>query len=338
MTEFQRQWSFSLPGAIPRLLITGGSGFIGTNAAEMARQAGIPVCNFDIRPPRCAAHVPVWQQGDLLDAGSLRKHIGAFHPTHVLHLAARTDLDETRHISGYAANTDGVANLLDALDRTDCRRVVFASSMLVCRNGYQPRQDHEYCPDTLYGESKVQGENLVRRHNSGFVWSIVRPTSIWGSWFGAPYRQFFHAVSRGLYRHPGPAEIEKALGYVGNTVWQLYRILAAPDAAIHSRTFYLSDYEPLTTRRWANLIAQEFGSGPVRQLPMPLMRMAAFAGDLAQTARIRAVPLTSFRLRNMLTPSRFDLREIADISGPLPFTVEQGVKETVAWLAANTSS
>ena len=333
MTDSAQCWQDSLRLAIPRLLITGGSGFIGTNAVQFALQAGLEIRSIDIRNPQSPPHATVWRRCDLLDVAGLSQVIGEFKPTHVLHLAARTDLRETRHLGGYEANMRGVANLIEALRGSECQRVIFTSSMLVCRNGYCPRADDEYCPDTLYGESKVRGERLVRQHTAGYVWSIARPTSIWGPWFGPPYRQFFLSVARGLYRHPGSVSVKKALGYVGNTVWELYRILAAPSALVSGLTFYVSDYESAITRDWASLIAREFGSAPIKALPLPIMRAAAIVGDIAQALGMQYAPLTSFRLRNMLTSSEFDLTAVERVSGPLPYTMEQGVKATVAWLS-----
>lgn len=324
---------------ISRLLITGGSGFIGTNAVQFALDHGIPVCSLDIRPPRNACHTPVWRSGDLLDFPALRAAIQEFRPTHVLHLGARTDLRETGDPEGYAANTRGVRNLAEALAGTpDCARVVYASSMLVCRNGYRPHGPADYCPDTLYGASKVEGEAIVRRAGSPFEWCIVRPTSIWGPWFGAPYRNFFEAIARGVYRHPGGVEVIKALGYVGNTVWQLYRLLDAPAAEIQGGVFYLADYELLAVRQWADWIAAALGAPRIGAVPIPLFRAAALLGDAAQTVGVRNPPLTSFRLRNMLTPSSFDLSAIEAVSGPLPYTARQGVRATAEWLEGLTSS
>lgn len=317
---------------IPRLLVTGGSGFIGTNAVEFALQHGIAVCNLDIAAPRNPAHAFVWRGCDVLDRPGLRATVDAFRPTHVLHLAARTDLRETRNPEGYAANTRGVRNIVEALAATPCVRAVFASSMLVCRNGYRPSGDSDYCPDTLYGQSKVEGEAIVRSAAASYSWCIVRPTSIWGPWFAEPYRNFFEAVARGVYRRPGGARTAKALGYVGNTVWQLFRLLAVPAAEIAARVFYLADPDSLSIRDWAERIAAEFDAPRIRAVPIPFFRAAALLGDAARLLGVENPPLTTFRLRNMLTSSSFDLSPIQSIADPLPFTAFDGVRATVEWL------
>jgi len=117
--------------------------------------------NLDNRPPRNAAHKGFWQECDLLDAPLLKKIITDFSPTHVVHLAAKTGLDEKK-LSDFAANMEGVENMLRVSEKTpSVERVIFTSSLLVCRMGYVPKHDTDYKPTTLYGQSKVEGEKIV---------------------------------------------------------------------------------------------------------------------------------------------------------------------------------
>ena len=95
--------------------------------------------------------------------------------------------------------------------------MVFASSALVCRAGYRPTGETDYCPTTPYGESKVEMEILVRESTLiPCPWAMVRPTSIWGPRFGVPYKNFFSTVASGYYFHPGRHDVRRSFGYVGN--------------------------------------------------------------------------------------------------------------------------
>ncbi|MGC9217040.1 NAD-dependent epimerase/dehydratase family protein [Acidithiobacillus sp.] len=129
---------------------------------------------------------------DLLDQVALRDAVAAFSPQYVIHLAARTDLDGESS-ADYAANTVGTSNLILGLSsQAELRRVIFASSMLGCRTGYRPTSETGYCPTRPYGKSKAETEGLVR--GSTLIpcpWAMVRPTSIWGPWFGVPHKNFF---------------------------------------------------------------------------------------------------------------------------------------------------
>ncbi len=317
-----------------RILVTGGSGFIGTNVVERFVRSGCEVCSIDVNPPHHAAHEGVFRNVDILDADGLCGAMDEFRPQCVVHLAARTTL-EGRGLDDYRANTEGVENLAAALSQTPTvRRCIFVSTKLICRNDYVPKSFDDYCPDTVYGQSKVLSERIVKDNTSlRCQWCIVRPTGIWGPWFGEPYRRFFLMVARGRYVHPGGTDAPKSLGYVGNVAFQIEKLLTAPDEKFHAQTFYLSDYTPLVIRNWADTISQRLRGRPVRRVPGPLMRIAALAGDALKLCGVKNPPITTFRLRNMKADtSGIPLDNIQVLTGSLPYSLQQGVDETIAWL------
>jgi GlcNAc-P-P-Und epimerase len=315
-----------------RVLVTGGSGFIGTNLVERLSTRNVDVINLDNQPPRSSEHVECWRQVDLLDGEQVQRVVDEFEPTHVVHLAARTDL-RGRHVSDYTANTDGTKLLLTALAGVRFPpRLIAASTRMVCEIGYQPRGETDVCPPNAYGASKAQMEEVVRAAAYPGTWLIVRPTSIWGPWFDVPYRGFFLAVARGRYRHPVGARVLKSFGYVGNTVEQLIGLLAAEPSAINSKVYYLADYQPLEVGEWASLISDATGGPEVRTAPLGLLRAAASAGSLLQLLGWSEPPLTRFRLRNLLTEMTYDLEPIRRHVPSLPFTLKSGVDHTARWL------
>ena len=52
-----------------RLLVTGGSGFIGTNVVEGFLRDEFAVLNIDIAAPRDSSQAPYWQQLDIMNRG-----------------------------------------------------------------------------------------------------------------------------------------------------------------------------------------------------------------------------------------------------------------------------
>lgn len=317
-----------------RIVITGGSGFVGTNAVDYFADQGYEVFNVDFCAPRNPRAKAQWERVDILNPYALLEVIKAIQPSVVVHLAARADL-EGGTIEDYSVNTHGVRNVLDCCrDCPSIDRVVLASSMLVCKLGYIPKNEEDYCPNTAYGKSKVAAEKIIRQANNlPFAWSIVRVTSIWGPWFDVPYRNFFDAIGKGNYFHPQSKRILRSFGYVGNTVYELGKLVAAPREYINGRTLYLGDYPPTDVLRWARLISGEMRAPPVREAPLVLLRIAAVVGDiLKKTGLVSNPPLTTFRLNNLLTSAVYDMRFLEELCKELPFSLEEGVRMTVQWL------
>lgn len=320
-----------------RILVTGGSGFIGTNLVAHLVTHGHEVLNFDIAAPRNAQQSRLWHAGDLLDRAALGALIRGFAPDAIVHMAARTDLDG-RSVDDYAANTLGVENLVAAVEGLQSlRRLIFASSRLVCRIGYAPQDELDYCPTTFYGESKVIGEQIVRAAASRIPcpWLIVRPTSIWGQWFEEPYKTFFLSIARGRYVHPGSGKILKSFGFVGNTVHELQCLLDAPGDSVSGKTLYLADYPPIDVAVMANAIQAALKVAPIRRVSVGLLRSAAWLGDCLKACGWCNPPLTSFRLDNLLTPMMYNLEPLRAIVGELPYAMEEGVRITADWLKSH---
>jgi nucleoside-diphosphate-sugar epimerase len=239
-------------------------------------------------------------------------------------------------MADYTSNTAGVASVAAAVRATPAvERVAFASSRLVCAPWYAPRSEDDYAPINAYGESKVIGEQIVRDAALRVPWFIFRPTSVWGPWFEHPYRDFFDAVRRGRYFHVSGAAPRKSFSFSGNLVHQLLALLKLePSAQVARRTLYVCDYKPLVLPEFAERIRAIFNAPRIRTLPSLLLRAGGRAGDLGRRLGWAEPPLNSFRVRNLLSDMVFDTTELAELVGPLPFTEQDGLAATAAWIGA----
>lgn len=319
-----------------KILITGGSGFIGTNLVQYYLTKGYDVLSLDISAPKDSDHIKYWKQVDILDRFALKEVIGIFSPNYVIHLAARTDLNEKKNIDGYSMNYQGTENLIQALKNSkSLKRAIFASSMLVCKVGHIPKHYDDYAPSTLYGQSKIMMEKIIKNSNILAVpWIIVRPTSIWGPWFDDPYINLFKYIKEKRYFLIADKSCTKTCGYVGNSVWQIDKLLFADKKDVDGKTFYLGDKPAYNMSEWAQEIAQEFNGTKLRKYPYSFFKFLAVTGDVLQKIGLN-FPMTSFRLKNMTTDNIVRLDDLYRITGHPPHSRVEGIKATIKYLYPN---
>src|SRR4029077_4142825 len=243
----------------------GGSGFIGTNAIDAFSGGGATILNYSLHPPLTPEHKQYWTEGDILDVAATKASFERFQPDRVLHLAARAECDENTTVEvGYRVNIEGTRNVLDAIRKTpSIERVIITSSQFVCGPGPLPKNDTDYFPETVYGQSKVLTEKLTREANLPVCWTIIRPTNIWGPWHMRYRREFWRVVERGLYVHPGRQPVIRCYGYVKNVVDQIRKIFEAPRELVHGKTIYLGD-RPTSLFDWTNGFSKALTGRPAR--------------------------------------------------------------------------
>lgn len=143
-----------------RILLTGASGYLGTQLRQALVAQSHAVLATDMRPAPDGAPIEL---ADLADAAAIDA-LMAQKPDAVLHLGGMANEGDWDLI--LRANIMGCYNIFEAARRHGVQRIIYASSYHVA--GFYPTAqaplpvDMPYRPDTLYGVSKAFGENLAR--------------------------------------------------------------------------------------------------------------------------------------------------------------------------------
>ena len=74
-----------------KILITGGSGFIGTNLIDLLIKYNTDFVNIDKNAPKKNKHFDFWHEINILNTKKLEFKINEYKPTILIHLAGRTD-------------------------------------------------------------------------------------------------------------------------------------------------------------------------------------------------------------------------------------------------------
>lgn len=313
-----------------KILITGASGFIGTNLMEAFLSKGYEVINVDWKEPKIPERKNLWWNVDITKYEPFEKAVMNFEPDYIVHLAARTDLDG-KMLEDYDANITGVENMLKIVHKLpNLKKIIITSSKFVTRNGYKIKNQHDFCPHTIYGESKVETEIHVWRDEPHCDWCIIRPTSIWGPWFGVPYRNFFDIVMKHMYFHIGHIKCHKTYGYIGNAVYQIEQLLFNETPEKSNKVFYIGDEPAYEINEWGDEIAAELGF-KVPTMPVWFVKCLAQFGDFLNLFGIH-FPMQSFRYGNMTNDGTNDMSNTYKIAPEMPYTRLEGTKATIAWI------
>jgi nucleoside-diphosphate-sugar epimerase len=312
-----------------RVLVTGGSGFIGTYLMKRLAQDGIVACNLDLRPPKVAEQSGAWVYCDIKNRESLVGHFASFAPDSVIHLAANASLQGAA-VSYFKENTFGTENVVFCVNETDSvEKFLFASTQYVVRPGVHPTSDEFLEPYTAYGESKAEAERAVRRKCKK-AWVILRPTNIWG-----PLHPFFPSelwlyLERRLYVHPGFQPIRKYYGYVENAVEQILAIAKrAGELEARGRVLYISD-PPIDSYEWMTGFSMALSGKPVRRVPLFLWRAGAVVGDALNAVGVR-FPVSSPRLFRLTVNESIPYERTMAITGDSRVSLQEGIARSVRW-------
>ena len=165
--------------ATMRILLTGGSGDLGTLLTIRLLAKGRQVANIDMAAPKPGR--AEFHHGSILDRALVQKtmtgadctvHIAAWHGIHETTGKTPEDFNDL--------NVTGTFNMLEAAAKAGCKKFVFISSTSIA-NTYG-----------IYGHTKVLGEEMCRayahRHNMDII--TLRPRAFIPSWNKTVYKNY----------------------------------------------------------------------------------------------------------------------------------------------------
>lgn len=175
---------------LPKALITGGAGFIGSHLVEKLIQEGWEVTVLDnFSTGRFENIEQAFKKGRLRLIMGDAKSVGLSEDTegleYVFHLAANPDVRETTPSIHFRENIETTFNMLEYARKTGVRFFIFASSSTVYGDASKIPTPEDYGPlkpISLYGAAKLAAEGLVSSycHTFGMAGVSLRLANIVG--------------------------------------------------------------------------------------------------------------------------------------------------------------
>ena len=312
-----------------RILVTGGSGFIGTNIISRLERSADKILNLDINPPNLSSQQAFWKRCDIKDRTNITNIVNSFKPTHIFHLAAKANLNG-KTVDDFPDNVSGTENVIRVVNQTDSvLRFVHFSTQYVVRPGIYPSSEEFFMPYTAYGESKALCEKLVRK-NCLKCWTILRPTNIWGPMHPFFPGELWRYLRKRYYMHPGYKPIIKYYGYIENAIEQIVAIgMHSQSEIVQGNVFYITD-PPIDNAEWMNWFSLLLSGKPVRRIPLILWRIFAKMGDIMNKINIPFPMSTERFFRLTVNESVFHEKTISLVGSP-SISLSDGVQRSVEW-------
>jgi len=318
-----------------RVLVTGGTGFLGQHLVQRLLAKGAWVCvltRSSAKAERLARLGAEPVVGEITDHRALR--VALRGAERVYHLAGRLLVPGVPTPEYHRTHVEGTRTLLACCrEQPGLRRFIHVSTTGVLgATGERPAdEDAPYAPTNPYEQTKMEAELLVRAAlEQGFPAVLVRPGLVYGPG-DLHLLGFFQAIQRGLFRPIGNRPVWLHPIYVADMTEALLRCGEHPQAV--GECFHIADPEPVTVATLAATIAAALGRRPPRgTIPLPVARAVAVVGEMLPFGLKRFAPLTRSRL-DFLTHSRvYDVTKAQRLLDFVATTeLPVGIARTVAW-------
>jgi dihydroflavonol-4-reductase len=297
-----------------RLLVTGGTGFIGSHLAEegLRRGAEVVVLGLTGRPEEEANAELLRRKGAQVLSGSITDaelcRRAAQGATHIFHLAVAMREGGKSDEFFESINLDGTRQLLEAASVQRVERFVYCSTIGIYghRAPGITREDSPLAPGNIYERTKVSAELLVKdfAEKCGLGTVVLRPADVYGP-RDQRLLKLFKGVSRGRFPLFGSGKGRRHMVYVDDVVSAFFKACDRDEAL--GEGLIVAGPGSCTLRELLDEITRATGSKRYGvRLPLaPMLGLAAVVEDVCSALNIDP-PIYRRRMDFFHSDSEFD--------------------------------
>ena len=321
-----------------KVLITGGTGFIGSRLALQLLEKGhtVTILGQENNEAEAANKHLVAAKGGKVVLASVterEKIVSVLQGIDlVYHLAAAQHEANVPDQKFWDVNVSGTENVLQASVQAGVKRLIHGSTIGVYGTALEGQIDEQTAlkPDNIYGITKREGEKLVRSFLDKLPAVIIRISETYGPG-DRRLLKLFKAIKKKMFVMIGPGKNIHHLIYIDDLIAGF--LLAASAEAAVGETFVLAGKDALTTNEMVAIIAEHLGSQvPKMRAPLPLFLLLAATTETVLRPLGIQPPLHRRRMDFFKKSFVFSQQHARTVLGFVPqYSFRQGVIATTQW-------
>lgn len=300
-----------------RILITGSSGFVGSNLKPYLTDKGYQVSGIS-RSPAGSEDLSYKQLNKANIAGSK----AIIHLAGLAHDVKNTSLESDY----YDVNTRLTETVFLQFLESDCPIFIYLSSVKAVADSLDELVTEHTVPrpQAAYGKSKLAAENAIlsRTLPEGKRLYILRPCMIHGPGNRGNLNLLYSVVKKGIPYPLGKFDNRRSFLSVENLCFALWRLMKERPA---SGIYHIADDGALSTTSLVRIISGSLNKKPkIWHVPKWLVRFGASVGTLF------SLPFNSERLHKLTENYVVDnLKLKKALNTEFPLGLEEGIKQTL---------
>ncbi len=310
-----------------KVLVTGGSGFIGTRLIDELLKEGHEVKIFDKRDSQKYPNLVTI--GDVRDEQALTK---ACEGMDVIYNLAAEHADNVTPISLYEeVNVGGAENVIKAAQKNNIKKIIFTSSVAIYGlNRGEPDETFDAQPFNEYGRTKYEAEKIFikwQEEDPQNSLVIIRPCVIFGENNRGNVYNLMKQIYSGKFIMVGNGENKKSMGYVGNIAKLLLEMINAKEGL----TLYnFADKPDLKSIEIVNIIRDEMGMDEVKfKVPYFIGLLGGYTFDLISKITGKKFPVSSIRIKKFAADTTISTKRLIESGFKAPYSLEEGLRRMV---------
>lgn len=311
-----------------RIVVFGGSGFIGTHVIEEFLRNGDMVWNIDLK--RSAQYPEISRLGDVRDEASVRGCLKEADVVVMLAGLKRPDVDPIQDY--YDTHVGGMRNVLARMEEIGCKRMVMVSSVAVYgmnrpdyANGKALKQ-----PIMHYGKSLWDAEQVLQEwYKSHQDWNIdiVRLTSVYGEGSRGSLYSMIHLINNDKFMMVGKGRNMRSISYVGNVASMIRHMVEHVCEGFNAYTY--ADEPNLTMAELVDRLCPLIGKPMPKRIPLWVGVYGGKFCDWMARHTGKRYAVSESRIKKFCSTMLYDGRMVRETGFVQPYSLDEGLKRTI---------